>query len=349
MKGTMKAVVFRGPSDMVVEEIPIPAIGPNEVLVRSMASGICHSDFDLLSGKYIVPFSYPVTPGHEWAGQVVEVGSDVTSFNPGDRVVGECPYGCGGCVACKSGASNYCPDANHFGFTENGASSEYFKVQARLLHILPDELSWADGALVEPFTVGYYAINVLGGTDGGQKVIVFGGGNIGACTVAAARGMGATVIGVEPVAERRELLEAVGADHVLNPKDEDFLEKVMDLTDGIGADLAVEASGHKEALQVVLKTARNDGRVVFTGINIGMIVPIELGLIQIKGLNVKGTVGAPDVWPQALQFLSRVKPNLQPIITHRFPLRQAQEAFEVAADRAKSVKVVLVAEELMPS
>ena len=179
MKGSMKAVVFRSPNNMAVDKVPIPAIGPNEVLVRSMASGICHSDFDLLSGQYIVPFSYPVTPGHEWSGQVVEVGSEVRSFSPGDRVVGECPYGCGECIACKSGASNYCPQANHFGFTENGASSEYFKVKARLLHKLPDDVSWEDGALVDPFTVGYYAITVLGGTDGGQKVIVFGGGNIG--------------------------------------------------------------------------------------------------------------------------------------------------------------------------
>ena len=346
MNGTMMAVVFRGPNDMVVEEVRIPQIEPHEVLVRSMASGICHSDFDLLSGQYIVPFSYPVTPGHEWSGEVVEVGSDVKTFKPGDRVVGECPYGCGECIACKSGASNYCPNANHFGFTENGASSEYFKVKARLLHKLPDDVSWEDGALVEPFTVGYYAISVLGGTDGGQKVMVFGGGNIGACTVAAARGMGATVIGVEPVAERQELLKAVGADYVLNPTDEDFLDQVLGLTDGIGADLCIEASGHQAALQTILKTARNDGRVVFTGINIGMIVPVELGLIQIKGLNVKGTVGAPNVWPQALQFLSRIQPNLKPIISHKYPLRKAEEAFQMAADRAKSVKVVLMAEEL---
>jgi len=346
MNGTMMAVVFRGPNDMVVEEARIPQIEPHEVLVRSMASGICHSDFDLLSGQYIVPFSYPVTPGHEWSGEVVEVGSDVKTFKPGDRVVGECPYGCGECIACKSGASNYCPNANHFGFTENGASSEYFKVKARLLHKLPDDVSWEDGALVEPFTVGYYAISVLGGTDGGQKVMVFGGGNIGACTVAAARGMGATVIGVEPVAERQELLKAVGADYVLNPADENFLNQVLELTNGIGADLCIEASGNKAALQAILKTARNDGRVIFTGINIGMIVPVELGLIQIKGLNVKGTVGAPDVWPQALQFLSRIQPNLKPIISHKYPLRKAEEAFQMAADRTKSVKVLLMAEEL---
>jgi L-iditol 2-dehydrogenase len=344
MQSAMKAVVFRGPNDMVLETLPVPQIGPAEVLVRSMASGICHSDFDLLSGKYIVPFTYPVTPGHEWAGEVVEVGSAVTSFKPGDRVVGECPYGCGECIACKSGASNYCPNANHFGFTENGAASEYFTVKARLLHGLPDNVSWEDGALVEPFTVGYYAIEVLGGTDGGQKVVVFGGGTIGACTTAAARGMGATVIAVEPVPQRRELLKAVGADHTLDPKDPNFIKNLLDLTDGIGADLAVEASGHAAALQTILKTVRNDGRVIFTGINIGMIVPMEMGLIQIKGLNIKGTVGAPNIWPRALQFLSRVKPNLKPIISHRFLLSQAKEAYDVAADRARSVKVLLLAD-----
>jgi 2-desacetyl-2-hydroxyethyl bacteriochlorophyllide A dehydrogenase len=346
MGGTMKAVVFRGPHDMAVETIPVPQIGPREVLVRSMASGICHSDFDLLSGKYILPFSYPVTPGHEWAGEVVEVGSEVTNFKAGDRVVGECPYGCGECTACKSGASNYCPNANHFGFTENGAASEYFKVKARLLHQLPDGVSWEEGALVEPFTVGYYAIDVLGGTDGGQKVVVFGGGTIGACTVAAARGMGATVIGVEPIAGRRTMLKKVGADYVLDPTAPNFLSDVLALTDGIGADLVVEASGYTSAQQAILKTVRNDGRVIFTGINIGTIVPVELGLIQAKGLNIKGTVGAPNIWPRALQFLNRVKPSLKPIITHRFPLSQAEKAYQVAEDLSRSVKVLLLAEPL---
>ena len=346
MKSTTKAIVFRGVNDIAFETAPIPHIGPDEVLIQPMAVGICRSDLDLLNGKHSTHFPYPLTPGHEWSGRVVEVGSEVSGFRSGDRVVGECKSGCGECIACKSGASNYCPNPRIVGFNEAGAFSEYFKIKARLLHDLADHLSWENGALVEPFTIGYYAIGVLGGTDGGEKVIVFGGGTIGACTAAVARGMGATVIGVEPVPQRRELLRAVGADCVLDPRDGKFLDKVLDLTDGVGADLAVEASGHTAALQMVLKTARNAGRVVFTGINAGTDIPVELGLIQSKGLRVQGNDGSPGMWPRALQFLSRIKPNLEPIVTHRFSFDQADEAFKVAGDQSQAVKVLVKAEGL---
>ena len=348
MEGTMKVVVFRRANDVVIEEKAIPQINPHELLVRSMAAGICRSDLDLLHGKYAVRFPYPVTPGHEWSGLVLEVGSEVTGFEPGDRVVGECKYGCGECLACKSGDSNYCPDANYFGFTEQGAFAEYFKVKARLLHKLTDTENWEDGALVEPFTVGYYAINAFGGVDGGQKVVIFGGGTIGACTTAAASGQGATVIGVEPEAQRRDLLRTVGADYTLDPTDNQFIDRVLELTNGVGADLAVEASGHGSALATILKTARNSGRVVFTGINSDTDITTALGLIQSKGLHIRGTDGAPGIWPRALRFLGRIQPNLKALITHRFPLSRAKEAFEIASDSSRSVKVLIVPDEMVP-
>lgn len=348
MEGTMKAVVFRQPNDIVVEEKPIPQINPDELLIRSMAAGICRSDLDLLHGKYAARFPYPVTPGHEWSGLVLEVGREVIGFEPEDRVVGECKYGCSECRVCKSGDSNYCPNASFFGFTEQGAFAEYFKVKARLLHKLTDIGNWEDGALVEPFTVGYYAINAFGGVDGGQKVVIFGGGTIGACTTAAASGQGATVIGIEPAARRRELLRTVGADYTLDPTDYKFVDRVLELTGGVGADLAVEASGHGSALATILKTVRNSGRVVFTGINSDKDITTELGLIQSKGLHIRGTDGAPGIWPRALAFLGRIQPNLKALITHRLPLSRSKEAFEIASDSSRSVKVLIVPDEIVP-
>ncbi len=344
MAGTMKAVVFRGPNDMVMETLSIPQIGPNEVLVRSMASGICHSDFDLLSGKYIVPFTYPVTPGHEWSGEVVEVGSDVKSFKPGDRVVGECPYGCGECIACKSGASNYCPNANHFGFTENGAASEFFKVKARLLHACrttcPGKMALSSSRSPSATTLSTYWAERTA-----AKRSSYSG------AVPSVRARRPPLGAWERPSSRLSRSPSVAScwrqwerTTPSIPWNRISSRNLLDLTDGIGADLAIEASGHMAALQTILSTVRNDGRVVFTGINIGMIVPVELGLIQIKGLNIKGTVGAPNMWPRALQFLSRVKPNLKPVVTHRFPLSRAKDAYAIAADRARSVKVLLLAE-----
>ena len=139
----MKALVFEAPERAVVSDLEPPAIGPDEVLVRSHAVGICHSDFELLAGHYIIPVSYPIIPGHEWAGEVVEVGSSVSGFSPGGRVVGECVVGPGG--------------RDHFGFSISGANAEYFRARAEWLHILPEGLSYTAGALVEPFSVAHNA------------------------------------------------------------------------------------------------------------------------------------------------------------------------------------------------
>ena len=107
MKGKVKAVVINKPNDLKVQEVDIPGIGRDEVLIKSRASGICHSDYELISGKYIIPFGYPVIPGHEWSGEIAEIGEDVKTFKVGDRVVGECVIGCGNCSLCKSGLSGF--------------------------------------------------------------------------------------------------------------------------------------------------------------------------------------------------------------------------------------------------
>ena len=147
----MKALVFEAPGQAVVANLERPQIGPDEVLVRSHAVGICHSDFELFEGRYIIPISYPVIPGHEWSGEIVEVGQVVQGLRPGDRVVGECVVGPGG--------------RDHFGFSISGANAEYFKARAAWLHKLPAGMSYTLGALVEPFSVAYNATVCAGCVD----------------------------------------------------------------------------------------------------------------------------------------------------------------------------------------
>jgi L-iditol 2-dehydrogenase len=149
----MKALVINKPGELEVKDLPAPAIGPDEVLVRMRAVGICHSDYELYSGKYIIPIDYPVTPGHEWAGEVVELGKAVTDVKAGDRVVGEC--------VIESGE-----EVDHFGFSIDGAYSQLFRARPEWLHKLPEGVSFKAGALVEPFTCGYYAIEANGRTRG---------------------------------------------------------------------------------------------------------------------------------------------------------------------------------------
>ncbi len=144
----MKALQYQEQGVATVAELATPQIADDEVLVAARSVGVCHSDIDLLEGRYIIPFSYPLIPGHEWSGEVVAVGEKAAGFSVGDRVVGECVIG-----------------EDHFGFSISGAAAEFFVARPEWLHRLPDELSWTMGALVEPFSVAYYALVRAGGVD----------------------------------------------------------------------------------------------------------------------------------------------------------------------------------------
>ncbi len=323
----MKALIFDKPNKPVVTDVQTPAMGENEVLIRSRRVGICHSDYELLSGNYIIPISYPVTPGHEWVGEVVEVGRNVKGLASGDRVVGECVI--------------RTPERiHHFGFSMDGANREFFVARPEWLHKLPDGVDDAKGALIEPFTCGYYAVLRHGGVDASQTVVVSGGGTIGLVSAAAAIGMGARVIVVDPVPLRREIAMRLGADGTVDPSSGNAVEAVQELTRG-GADLVIEAAGHASSLANVFDYARPEGFVSMVGISIGQKISVELGKIQIKDLTVRGCIGSPGVWPAAIRFLERTGIDLSPIQTHSFALEDAITAFDLGKDPAKAVKITL--------
>jgi len=310
-------------------DVDRPELGSGEVLIRSRAVGICHSDFELLEGRYIIPFSYPVIPGHEWSGEVVEVGPRTAEFAPGERVVGECS------IAADE----------HFGFTIDGAAAEYFKARAEWLHRLPDRLSFTQGALVEPFTVAYNGVRTAGGIDASDNVVIFGGGPIGQCCVAAARASGGYTILVEPVAERRAVATSLGADATIDPRAGDVEAQVRELTGGRGADVVLEASGSPAATAAALEVAEQDARLSHIGINVGAEGSAKLGLIQSKALSMRGIIGSPDIWPAALRFLVRTGIDLSPIVSTTFPLTRALDALEAARDTRSNIKVHIIVNE----
>jgi L-iditol 2-dehydrogenase len=323
----MKALIFDEPDKPVVTQVQTPGISANELLIRSRKVGICHSDYELLAGKYIIPISYPVTPGHEWVGEVVEVGANVKGFRPGDRVVGECVI--------------RTPERiHHFGFSMDGADREYFAARPEWLHKLPDGVDDAKGALIEPFTCGYYAVMRHGGVNASHTVVVSGGGTIGLVTAAAAIGMGARVIVVDPVPLRRDIARRLGADGTVDPSSTDPVAAVTELTRG-GADLVVEAAGHSASLANAFEYARPEGFVSMVGINIGQKIPVDLGKIQMKDLTVRGCIGSPGVWPSAIRFLERTGLDLSPIQTHTFGIDDALAALELGKRPAEAVKITL--------
>jgi L-iditol 2-dehydrogenase len=325
----MRALVYPSPGEAEIRDMDRPGPGPGEVLVRSRVVGVCHSDLELLAGRYIIPISYPIVPGHEWAGEVAETGPGVTDFAAGDPVVGECVVGPGG--------------RDHFGFSISGAAAEYFTARAEWLHKLPPTLTFAQGALVEPFTVGYAAVRAAA-IDPSDRVAVLGAGPIGLLTAMAAAGRNAQVTVIEPQPGRRDKALDVGAARTLDPGNGDPAEgdlagQARELTDGDLFDVVIETAGHPAAMAQALTLAGNRGRIVYVGIDVGQTVPAELGLIQAKSLSIRGIVGSAGIWPEAIRFLAAGIIDPTPIVTARYPLADATQALKAATPESGNIKV----------
>lgn len=323
----MRALQFIGDQRCAVNVIDVPPIGDDEVLLASRSVGICHSDIELLHGRYIIPFEFPVIPGHEWAAEVVRVGASVKKYGVGDRVVGECVIG-----------------SDHFGFSISGAAAEFFVAKESWLHRLPDNVSWTQGALVEPFSCGYYATVRADNVDASDTVLVLGAGPIGLGVVAAAAARGARVLVAEPAPARGALARTLGADDVLDPTDAGFFELFADATAGAGASVVFEASGTPAAMATALVVAAHRARLVYIGIDVGREVPAALGLIQSKELQLRGIIGSPGVWPETLRFLSRSGIDLAPLVTATFPLAAADAAVGAVLSDKSQVKVHITSE-----
>jgi L-iditol 2-dehydrogenase len=320
----MKALVFEEPRHAEVRELDIPTIAADEVLVRSKNVGICHSDFELYEGRYIIPVSYPIIPGHEWSGEVAEVGGAVTALRAGDRVVGECVVNNGD---------------DHFGFSISGADAEYFVAKASWLHRIPDELSFSQGAFVEPFSVAYSASVAAGGIDASDRVAVIGGGPIGLLCALAAATMGGAVTLIEPQAHRRTLGLEIGARQAIDPTTGDLSEQVAETTGGRGFDVVIEAAGAPAAMASAFPIAALGARVVFVGIDVGGTTPVEIGLVQSKALQVRGIIGSAGLWPRTIRFMATSGVDPTPLLTASFPLGEGTAALDAARDTSRNVKV----------
>ena len=322
----MKALIFETPNKPIIADVPMPTIKDTEVMIKTRTVGICHSDYELLAGRYIIPISSPVTPGHEWCGEIVEVGKAVKNYKVGDRVVGEC--------VVKT------PERlHHFGFSMDGADREFFNVNPDWLHKVPDEVDDLKASLIEPFTCGFYAVLRSGGTNASETVVVSGGGTIGLVTAAAALGMGARVIIADPIKTRRDIANKLGAE-AIDPTNQGA-EQIKQLTGGHGADLVVECAGHAASLASVFDYVAQDGRISMVGINIGNQISSNLGLMQLKNLTIRGCIGSPGVWPAAIRFLGKTGIDLSPIQTHKFSLIDAVKGFELGQDPKACIKITL--------
>jgi L-iditol 2-dehydrogenase len=249
----------------------------------------------------------------------------VRDLAPGDRVVGECVVGPGG--------------RDHFGFSISGAAAEFFRARAEWLHRIPDELSYRQAALVEPFSVAYNAVRCLGGVDPSDTVAVIGAGPIGLLSIMAAAACNARVVAIEPDGGRRERALQLGAAQALDPASASFGKEVKAATAGRGFEAVIEAAGAPAAMATALEVAANFARLVYVGINVGSTAPAKLGVIQSKSLRLQGMVGSVGVWPQTIRFLARGVIDPARVVTASVSLASAVEALAAARDTSKNIKV----------
>jgi len=332
----MKAIHIIGYQQAIYTDVPVPAPKPNELLVHVHRVGICHSDVEVFRQELGIyrsgGASLPIIPGHEWAGEVVEVGAEVKGFQIGDRVTGQCGIGCGTCSLCQQGLGNICPDRVETGvFNRDGAYAEYLVAPYTHTHHLYD-LSFQEGALIEPFTVGEWICR-RAGIGPGDRVGIFGTGTVGIVSAQMAAIHGADLVvafGRKPF--KLELARQMGAHAAVHLGEQPLEDAIQEVTHGQGFNVVVEAIGVPEGATLALRAATPRGRVVITGVFEGELQTIDLNTIMPKELTVIGSLGGPLVFDDVIAMLREGKISVKPINTHLFLLSMAPQALAIVAE-----------------
>lgn len=339
----MKAAVLRGVGDLRLEELPDPKPKANEVLIRVRASGVCGTDVHMWEGKNNEG-TFPFIPGHEWSGEVLEVGKEIKSIKVGDKVVGEPFIPCGVCPNCRDGmAGVMCIQPEYYGFTWDtpGGFAEYVCTKEARLHVVPKSVGFEEAALIEPASVAYHGIWGGGGSVAPHdRVVVYGAGPIGLLSMLECQASGARVIVVEPIPYRRDMAKKLGADVTLDPTP-GYKERIMDETGGRGATLVLECSGSDAALADSIDIVGKQARIVLVGQSVGRKVPIEIGMAIWKATTIYGSCDSPFFFPKTLDFMGRRLVDLTQVVTHRFPLDRIHEAFELGKNASDSGKIII--------
>ena len=330
---------------MYIKEIPVPKPSEKEVLVKIEYCGICGSDVHYYEygrvADYVVEGDFIL--GHEVAGTVVEVGSQVKSLKVGDRVALEPGIGCGKCEQCKEGKYNLCKDVIFFATPPvQGALKDYVVHPEDMCFKLPDNVSTKEGALVEPLSVGLHACR-QGGVTVGNSVVVLGAGCIGLCTLLSAKAFGASEIIVVDLFEKRlEFAKKMGATHVINGKEEDVIARVNELLRGKGADVVLETAGAPKTIYQTSLLAKPGGTVVLVGIAVQNDLQYNFGQVMSKELTIKSVFRYRNLYPTAIAAISSGTIDVNQIVTHEFNFEDTKLAFDtVIADAENVVKGVI--------
>ena len=340
----MKASRFLGNKTFAVTDLPTPHAGPGELVLRNQVCGVCGTDVHIYHGE---PGSADVNPpvvlGHEYSGEVVEVGEGVTGFAVGDHVTVDPNIYCGHCAYCQNGKKQLCPSMEAIGVTRDGGFAQYSRIPASQAFKLEPTVPWEAAAMAEPLACCLHGID-LAGIQVGDKVCVVGGGAIGLLMVQLAKLSGASQIVLsEPNEKRRQVGLQLGANAAIDPTRPDAQEAFAQVLDG-GANVVIECVGNFPAVKSAFQFAGKGATVLLFSVpKVDATFDLPLFDVYKKELTIKGSFVNPDTHARAVALINSGKVDFDPIITHRFTLDQLPEAIAMQMSDA-SIKVVVEAQ-----
>jgi L-iditol 2-dehydrogenase len=342
----VKSLILTEYNHLEIADLPVPPVGPRDVLVRVEACGICGSavhGYDGSSGRRIPP----VVMGHEAAGTVADLGPEVGGFHQGDRVTFDSTVYCGQCEFCARDEVNLCDHRQVVGvscgdYRRHGAFAEYVSVPAHILYPLPESVSFAEAAMLEAVSVALHAVRISPPVRGGT-VLVIGAGMIGLLILQAAKAAGAARVLIADVdATRLALARRVGADETLDASGGALEAEVLRRTSGKGVDLALEAVGRNETVAAAIQCVRKGGGVTLVG-NIAPEVTIPLQKVVTRQLRLQGSCASAGEYPEAIDLVARGNIQVKPLITALAPLEEGPEWFRRLHAREPNLMKVILA------
>lgn len=337
--------VMTAPGEIEFREVPTPEPKENEVLVKIMKIGVCGSDIHVYHGEH--PFtSYPVTQGHEVSGEIAALGKNVTGFSTGQKVTIQPQVVCGKCYPCRHGKYNLCEELKVMGFQTTGVASHYFAVDAAKVTLLPEEMSFDEGAMIEPLAVAVHAVKRAGDVKG-AKIAVLGAGPIGILVAQTAKGLGAESVMVTDVSDLRlAKAKECGADYCINTKNEDFGEAMVQCFGPDKADVIYDCAGNDITMGQAIKYARKGSTIILVAVFAGM-AKIDLAVLNDHELDLNTSMMyRNEDYIDAIRLVNEGKVKLAPLISEHFAFRDYLKAYQfIDANRESTMKVIINVQE----
>ncbi|TKJ40039.1 alcohol dehydrogenase [candidate division LCP-89 bacterium B3_LCP] len=327
----MKAAIFHGSGKpLEVTEVPTPEAGSGQILVKVAACGVCHTDLHYIDHGVPTFKEPPMILGHEPSGTVAGVGSDVSNFKEGDKVLLPAVLTCGYCPNCRLGKENICDNMVMFGNHVDGAYAEYVLAPAKDALHMPDDVPLEEGSIIaDAISTPYHAVVNRGEVKAGDNVVVFGCGGVGINTVQVAAAVGASVIAVDIIPEKLEMAKKLGAQSVIDASKVERIDKEVKKMTGGGADVSFEVIGNPKTIQDAFACIRKGGRTVVVGYT-HKNVELPASKIMFFEQEIIGSLGCRPVdYPKIIEMARTGKIKLKELVTGKFPLEKINDAFDL--------------------